>query len=107
MPMQRRSTGSAVTSSPSNSTRAPGSGCSRPAMMRKSVVLPQPEGPSSDRISPRRDGQIGGQQRLGATGKGFGDAGQGQSHDRILWARGLAHWMATSSGTIITKKTSV
>ena len=31
----------------------PVSGVSRPAMMRSNVVLPQPEGPSSDTNSPR------------------------------------------------------
>ncbi|CFN75066.1 Uncharacterised protein [Bordetella pertussis] len=30
----------------------PASGCSRPQISRSSVVLPQPEGPSSARISP-------------------------------------------------------
>ena len=43
--------GARWTSSPSNST-APASGISRPAISRSSVVLPQPEGPSSATSSP-------------------------------------------------------
>ena len=31
---------------------SPSSGCSKPAIMRSEVVLPQPDGPSSDRNSP-------------------------------------------------------
>ena len=43
--------GRSVTSSPPSSTR-PVSGCSNPARMRSSVVLPQPLGPSSEKNSP-------------------------------------------------------
>src|SRR5690606_17986619 len=38
-------------SAPSTSTR-PASGCRKPAMRRSVVVLPQPEGPSRETISP-------------------------------------------------------
>src|SRR5436305_3376432 len=57
MPMLRRRGGTctprsgAATSSPPIAI-APPVGCSRPAMQRKVVVLPQPEGPSSTTISP-------------------------------------------------------
>ncbi len=40
------------TSSPSSST-APLVGCSKPAIIFSSVVLPQPDGPSSEKNSPR------------------------------------------------------
>src|SRR6516225_6659170 len=33
---------------------SPSSGCSKPAINRKDVVLPQPDGPRSDRNSPLR-----------------------------------------------------
>ena len=33
---------------------SPSSGCSKPAIIRSDVVLPQPEGPSSERNSPFR-----------------------------------------------------
>ena len=52
MPTPRVSIGRRVTSCPPNSTRLPGSGVSSPAMRRSSVVLPQPEGPSSASTSP-------------------------------------------------------
>ena len=52
MPTLRFSIGVAVTSSSLNSTLPPGSGASRPAMMRSMVVLPQPDGPSSTTVSP-------------------------------------------------------
>src|SRR5882672_9166015 len=45
--MSRAEAGSAVTSSPSSRMR-PEVGSSRPAIMRKVVVLPQPEGPRKD-----------------------------------------------------------
>src|SRR3954454_19572782 len=41
-----------VTSAPMSST-VPASGCSKPAMTRSVVVLPEPEGPSSVKNSPR------------------------------------------------------
>ncbi|MGF6233696.1 hypothetical protein QFZ27_007651 [Inquilinus ginsengisoli] len=45
MPMRRFHTGTRVTSSaPMRSS--PSSGTTKPATMRKSVVLPEPEGPS-------------------------------------------------------------
>src|ERR1700722_20373590 len=47
----RRWGGTDARSSPSSSTR-PSSGISRPASRRNSVVLPQPEGPSSAKNSP-------------------------------------------------------
>src|SRR6516165_3575514 len=53
MPTLRRSIGIPVTSALLNSTRPPASGVSRPAMMRNSVVLPQPDGPSRTTVSPR------------------------------------------------------
>src|SRR5215475_11534602 len=40
-----------VTSAPSRSTR-PAVGCSKPAISRSVVVLPQPEGPRSEKNSP-------------------------------------------------------
>src|SRR3954471_8198595 len=52
MPTWRRSIGSAVTSSPPKKTRPPASGVSSPAMMRRRVVLPQPDGPRSTSVSP-------------------------------------------------------
>src|ERR1041385_4685901 len=57
MPMLRRRGGTctprsgAATSSPPIEI-VPAVGCSRPAMQRNVVVLPQPEGPSSTTISP-------------------------------------------------------
>ena len=36
----------------------PSSGCSKPASMRSVVVLPQPDGPSRDRNSPRSDLEV-------------------------------------------------
>src|SRR5437879_2699390 len=50
MPTRRRRTGSARKSSPSKRT-SPASGCSSPASTRSSVVLPEPDGPSSARNS--------------------------------------------------------
>ena len=41
------------TSLPSSSTR-PYDGCSNPAIIRSMVVLPQPDGPSSEKNSPDR-----------------------------------------------------
>jgi hypothetical protein len=37
---------------------------SNPAMVRRSVVLPQPEGPSSEKNSPAPDGQVDAAQRV-------------------------------------------
>src|SRR5437763_269431 len=51
MPMSRLCGGTWVTSCPPTTMRPP-SGCSNPAIMRKVVVLPQPEGPSSAKNSP-------------------------------------------------------
>src|SRR5579872_5639182 len=51
MPKWRRSGGRAVTSAPSTTMR-PRSARSKPAISRRAVVLPLPEGPSSARISP-------------------------------------------------------
>src|SRR5688500_18357244 len=51
MPMSRRCTGTSVMSWPPTWTR-PLSGISKPAMMRRLVVLPQPDGPSSEKNSP-------------------------------------------------------
>src|SRR3546814_1380133 len=52
MPTLRFAIGWPVTSAPSNSTRPPASGSSSPAMMRKVVVLPQPDGPRKTTVSP-------------------------------------------------------
>src|ERR671912_210788 len=52
MPTLRFSIGTGVTSTPSKSTWPPLSGDSSPAMMRRVVVLPQPDGPSSTIVSP-------------------------------------------------------
>src|SRR4029450_10060966 len=52
MPIWRCSTGSAVTSSVLKKIFPPGSGFRSPAIIRSSVVLPQPEGPRSARTSP-------------------------------------------------------
>ena len=49
--------GTIVTSTPSSSTR-PDVGCSKPAISRNIVVLPQPEGPSREKNSPAWDGQV-------------------------------------------------
>jgi hypothetical protein len=49
--MPRLPGGAAVASSPSMSTRPP-SGATKPAAMRSSVVLPQPDAPSSVTNSP-------------------------------------------------------
>src|SRR5919109_2744766 len=51
MPMSRRCTGTSVMSLPPTWTR-PESGCSKPAIMRRLVVLPQPDGPSREKNSP-------------------------------------------------------
>src|SRR5215212_6845078 len=51
MPMSRLCTGRSVMSWPPTWTR-PLSGISKPAMMRRLVVLPQPDGPSSEKNSP-------------------------------------------------------
>src|SRR5882757_20601 len=51
MPMSRRCTGRSVMSLPPTWTR-PESGSSKPAIMRSDVVLPQPDGPSSEKNSP-------------------------------------------------------
>ena len=48
----RRYGGTFATSSPS-SRIAPAVGCSKPAIRRSVVVLPQPDGPSSEKNSPR------------------------------------------------------
>jgi hypothetical protein len=50
-PMLRRLVGSAVMSRPSTRMRPP-VGSISPATMRSTVVLPQPEGPSSEMNSP-------------------------------------------------------
>src|SRR5258705_12149981 len=49
--MSRAEAGSRVTPSPSSKTR-PAAGSSRPAVMRKVVVLPQPEGPRMTKNTP-------------------------------------------------------
>ena len=51
MPMSRLCTGRSVMSLPPTWTR-PESGSSKPAIMRKDVVLPQPDGPSREKNSP-------------------------------------------------------
>ena len=51
MPMSRRFGGTSVTSLPSITTR-PEVGRSKPATSRSAVVLPQPDGPSSETNSP-------------------------------------------------------
>ena len=51
MPMSRLLGGTFVRSLPST-TIAPPSGRSKPATRRSAVVLPQPDGPSSERNSP-------------------------------------------------------
>ena len=43
--------GTVATGSPSSRT-SPSVGCSKPAIMRSVVVLPQPDGPSSEKNSP-------------------------------------------------------
>ena len=48
----RRYGGTRATSAPSSRT-APPVGCSKPAMMRSVVVFPHPDGPSSEKNSPR------------------------------------------------------
>src|SRR5690606_28679258 len=53
----RSATGRSVMSLPLNET-APMSGKSSPAMMRSSVVLPDPDGPSSARNSPGRASRL-------------------------------------------------
>src|SRR3712207_5880581 len=45
MPIRRRHTGTSVTSAPPMRT-LPSSGLTKPAMTRRSVVLPDPDGPS-------------------------------------------------------------
>ena len=60
MPTLRSSIGTCVTSSPLNSTRPPGSGLSSPAMMRRVVVLPQPEGPRKTTVSPSSISRLSG-----------------------------------------------
>src|ERR1700704_2424592 len=57
MPMLRRRDGTLTPRSGAETTSGPieivpAVGCSRPAMQRSVVVLPQPEGPSSTTISP-------------------------------------------------------
>src|SRR6476469_10409974 len=57
MPMLRRRGGTCTPRSGAATTSppieiVPEVGCSRPAMQRKVVVLPQPDGPSSTTISP-------------------------------------------------------
>ncbi len=47
----RRFAGTPPMSRPAMTTR-PSDGSSNPAMVRKSVVLPQPDGPSSEKNSP-------------------------------------------------------
>ncbi len=49
----RRYGGTLDTSAPSSTIR-PSVGCSKPAIILSSVVLPQPDGPSSEKNSPRR-----------------------------------------------------
>src|SRR6478672_9472294 len=49
----RLSGGAVVTSTPRSSTRPP-DGSSKPPIMRRVVVLPQPDGPSSEKNSPAR-----------------------------------------------------
>jgi hypothetical protein len=51
MPVLRRHGGRYVTSAPPMRT-APSLGSMKPAIMRKVVVLPQPDGPSRTRNSP-------------------------------------------------------
>src|SRR5256714_13434204 len=53
MPVLRRCGGSVSMRSSPNKTR-PASSSQKPATMRKSVVLPQPDGPSSVKNSPSR-----------------------------------------------------
>src|SRR3989339_1177856 len=51
MPVLRRWGGRSLTGWPSNRMR-PSSGVQKPAIMRRSVVLPQPDGPSRKKHSP-------------------------------------------------------
>src|SRR5688500_16632356 len=51
MPMERRSGGRVVKSCPPMRIR-PSVGCTNPAIMRRVVVLPQPEGPRREKNSP-------------------------------------------------------
>ncbi len=51
MPVSRRCAGRSVMSRPPKRIR-PASGAVNPAMQRRSVVLPQPDGPSRKKISP-------------------------------------------------------
>jgi hypothetical protein len=57
IPMSRLLAGTRVMSSPPTSTR-PASAVSRPARIRSAVVLPQPDGPSSETNSPGLDEQV-------------------------------------------------
>ena len=98
--------------------RPPASGVSRPAMMRSSVVLPQPEGPSSTIVSPRAISSDHRLQRAGAVGERLGAGGDAHRDAMMPLARSFAHpagftprsaniCIATSSGMIMTKNTSV
>ena len=119
MPTLRFSTGSAVTSSSPNQTRPPASGVSRPATMRKVVVLPQPEGPRIATFSPGWNSRSTGCRARVPSGNvlahGFepdGDAGHGAFPERFpgrgFLRRGVdTACSAISSGTIMKKKTSV
>ncbi len=53
MPISRAFTGTRDTSEPANNT-SPASACSKPDNTRNAVVLPQPDGPSSETNSPGR-----------------------------------------------------
>ena len=77
-PTPRSVTGWSVTSSPSNAT-VPASGNSSPAMIRSSVVLPEPEGPSSARNSPGRASRSMSPSAVKLP-KRFADAGDRDAH---------------------------
>ena len=55
----------------------PAEGRVSPAMMRKSVLLPQPEGPSTLRNSPCDHTEIDAFERGHAVAEGFAEAGDG------------------------------
>ena len=121
MPTLRFSMPSGVTSVPSKRTLPPASGASRPAMMRKVVVLPQPEGPRNTTVSPAPIVRSSGSsarvpsanvlaQRSSVIEMGLAASGMAVTPlpPGTSSARGRdSACMASSSGTIIRKNTSV
>ena len=72
MPMSRLCTGRSVMSWPPTWTR-PESGSSKPAIMRSDVVLPQPDGPSSEKNSPAAMSSVTPSTATHAAVEGLGD----------------------------------